>query len=96
MYQLALRTLTVHAGERQWLRSKLLLHSYFQVKLDVIHVSQYVLHVGVSSLRSHTRKISSNLPPWLSASKLASKSLINQRKWLMRLEMLTNENRETQ
>lgn len=96
MCQLAFQTLTVHAGERQWLCSKLLLHSYFQVKLDVIHVSQYVLHVGVSSLCSHTRKISSNLLSWLSASKLASKSLISQRKWLMRLEMLTDEDRETQ
>lgn len=41
----------VHAGEGQRLCAKLLLHSDFQVKLDMIHVSQYVLHVCVS-LRS--------------------------------------------
>lgn len=96
MYQLALQTLTVHAGKRQWLCSQLLLHSYFQVKLDVIHVSQYVLHVGASSLCPHTRNISSNRLPLLSASKLASKSLISQRKWLMRLYMLTDKDGETQ
>lgn len=96
MCQLALQTLTVHAGERQWLCSKLLLHSYFQVKLDVIHVGQYVLHFGFSLLSSHTRKISSNLLPRLSASKLASISLISQRKWLMRLQMQTDEDGETQ
>lgn len=38
-YVSASDSLTVHAGERQRLCSKLLLHSYFQVKLDVIHVS---------------------------------------------------------
>lgn len=67
--QLALQTLTVHAGERQRLCSKLLLHSYFQVKLDVIHVGQYVLHVGVRSLCFHTRK---SVPPYYLGFQLAS------------------------
>lgn len=35
----------VHAGERQRLSSELLLHSQLQVKLQVVHVSQHVLHV---------------------------------------------------
>ena len=41
--------LTVHAGERQRLRSQLLLHGDLQVELDVVHAGQYLLHVCLGS-----------------------------------------------
>lgn len=48
----------VHAGEGQRLRPELLLHGQLQVKLEVVHGRQHVLHVCGSRSRSGRRDLS--------------------------------------